>query len=263
MKPRFRILILGMIFFVIAGAPKAFCERLIFPLLSLECQSNIIVTATVEHPKACPIELTNLISNTNLISFDEQTRISKVIAKYKNVTTNSGPQGSILKKRGVRKVFTDRETTKYPIAYFAYTNSTATDEVWSLFKGATFIRSRTKAGDGYDLYLLDMSVAGDQKQAADGLLVTYQEYSEGTLNGLYLGLSNAQDSMKTHLSSYCKFQKGKIVGPFIGWDEDGNIQLEAQFLEPVDLLKCQVLRWDLGWAFENPIDMKKAATSVK
>src|SRR5664280_2019698 len=70
-------------------------QRLYVPYLDKESQSNVIVTVE-SAGEPCPPEYTNTLSNTNLFTPEEQKLIGDVFVKYKNVTTNSGPPGSIL-----------------------------------------------------------------------------------------------------------------------------------------------------------------------
>src|SRR5580698_10534443 len=76
--------------------------KLIFPFLTLEGQSNIIVTADPEHPKDCSPEYTNLLSNTNLISPTERKKLEEITLKYKDLTSNSGTTGTVFEKWGLR-----------------------------------------------------------------------------------------------------------------------------------------------------------------
>ncbi len=69
------------LFLFFSGYMASHAERLIFPFLKPESQSNIIVTANWEHPLPCPSEYTNLISNTNLFTPAEQRLIKEIPLK--------------------------------------------------------------------------------------------------------------------------------------------------------------------------------------
>jgi hypothetical protein len=209
-------------------------ERLFLPFLPRECQSNIIVTAELEHPKPCPPEFTNLISNTNFFTPAEQERIEKTPLKYKNVTTNAGPTGTVFKGIELRewKVKNPRLLTlTFSISCFVYTNSNAQEEINFEGPRQIFVNFRTQRGNGYNLNLID------------GKLATYQEYKNGVLDGLHFG----EVFDKEHCNSWTRFEKGKIIGKFLGWNEAGQIDMEAGFNEPFDLAKCVFGRFDLTW----------------
>ena len=101
-------------------------ERLTFPYLSIESQSNIIITADFYHPKDCPLKYTNLLSNTHLFSAGEQKLIRDVMVNYKYVSTNSGPPGSVFLNWGLRERKMPWTNEIYRVACFGFTNSTAT-----------------------------------------------------------------------------------------------------------------------------------------
>lgn len=70
--------------------------RLFIPFLDPASQSNVTVTVSLDQEVPWPPEFTNSLSNTNLFTTEEQMMIREVLVKYKNVTTNSGPPGTIL-----------------------------------------------------------------------------------------------------------------------------------------------------------------------
>jgi hypothetical protein len=237
------------IFAMILSCIDSHAEQLIFPLLPIESQSNIIVTADFDHPKLCLPEYTNLISNTNLFSIAEQNKLNEVTLKYQNVTTNSGPAGSVFKGWGLRR-------TKYPalgvptnvfwVACFTYTNSDAQEEIRSDAVGYIKVRFRTPTGDGYDVSFV--------KNA----LITYQEYKHGMLDGLFVALgliAPSNPKYEEHCGAWARFVNGKILGKFIMWGPNNlvgkqvgfQIVAEAEFKEPFDFLKYQSIPIDLAW----------------
>ena len=219
-------------------------ERLIFPFLPLECQSNVLVTVDLEHPKPCPPEYTNLLSNSNLFSLAEQEKLKVVALKYKNVTTNSGPYGSVFKGFVLRQAegvkFTDKSTwievtNTFPVACFTHTNSGAKEELASSFNGEIVARFRIQAGDGYDVLLIG------------GAINKYQEYKNGLLDGLFVEMhdpNNLNDD--SHCISWAHFTRGKICGKFLMWQDD-QIIVMAEFKKPFDILKFQTTKMDLAW----------------
>ena len=229
-------------------------QRLIFPFLRLEGQSNIVVTADFDHPKPCPPEYTNLLSNTNLFPLDEQKKIREVTLKYKNVTTNSGPVGSVFKEFGLRQLkYADSTGTNSQlwVACFAYTNSEDQEEIWSYY-GQNIVKFRTEAGDGYDAMF------------RNNFLITYMEYKHGLPDGLFVF---AHDPMYSYADEHCamwtRFIKGKVLGKFIVWQMSPiiygqaefkitdsttfKIAAEADFKEPFDFLKYQSIPIETAW----------------
>ena len=88
----------GLLFVVANAFAGSSPDRLFIPFLDPASQSNVTVTASAMFDKEapCPSEYTNSLSNTNLFTAEEQMWIKQVLVKYKNVTTNSGPPGTIL-----------------------------------------------------------------------------------------------------------------------------------------------------------------------
>jgi hypothetical protein len=220
-------------------------RQLIFPFLPIECQSNIIVTADLDHPKFCSQEYTNLISNTNLFSLSEQKELTAVSLKYQNVTTNSGPTGSVfirwvLRQRPEVKLTNESTwievTNIFQVACFAYTNSDSKEEIAFFPDNEIDARFRTKAGDGYDVLLFKNAI------------IKYQEYKNGLLDGLFAEIhdpNNIDD--KEHCASWTRFVNGKIFGKYIMW-QDGEIGVMADFKQPFDFLKYQTIKMDLSWS---------------
>lgn len=210
-------------------------EQLIFPLLTLESQTNVAVTADMNHPKVCPLEFTNLLSNTNLLSIAEQRLFLEIAKKYKNVTTNSGPVGAAFKGLSIRQRKFQKHSETFPVACFTYTNSADQEEIASFFGDKQYVigRYRTTAGDGYDVIVFH------------GALVQYQGYKHGLLDGLCVQINNEDD--KNRLVTWTRFSKGKAIGKFVMWGEDGQIIAEAEFKHPFDFLKYQTAKFDLAW----------------
>lgn len=203
----------------------------------MQSQSNIIVTADFDHPKPCPPEYTNLISNTNLFSPAEQEKLKEITLKYQNVTTNSGPAGSVFKGLELRQEKVETWTNTFWVACFAYTNSAAQEEIRA-YAGPRYIiaRFRTQAGDGYDVSVIN------------GSIFAYQEYKNGLLDGLYAVLHDPNHPEETeHCGMWARFVKGKILGKFLTWGQDNKIVVEADFPEPFDFLKNGSTKLDLAW----------------
>jgi len=218
----------GLALFSIIGM-TAHAERLIFPFLRPECQSNIVVTADLGHPIPCPPEYTNLLSNTNLFSTAEVERLKAIQLKYKNITTNSGPADTIFKGMVERQWRIGKRVTTFQVSCFAYTNSAAWEEIAVASIEGTMVNFRTESGDGYNVQLIN------------GRVTRYEEYKNGVLDGLYVSVGF------DHCGVWARFVKGKIVGKFIAWNHYGPIDAEAEFKEPFDFLKYAVGKADMSW----------------
>lgn len=226
-------------------------ERLIFPFLSIENQSNVTVSADMNHPRPCPLELTNLISNTNLFSLAEQKKLREITLKYQNVTTNSGPAGTVFKGWGLRQVKIETWTNTFYVACFAYTNSDAQEEIAEKYSEHITIRFRSQSGNGYDMGFIN------------GLIFAYQEYKDGVLDGLFVALYDPNNpSDQEHCGMWARFVKGKVSGKFIIWRPDGKIQDMAEFMQPFDLIKLATTKLDLAWT-EVPIKITNSVLNPK
>ena len=109
-------------------------NRLFIPFLEKESQSNVVVTfSDFVSRQSCPLKYTNVLSNTNLFSMEEQEIIRNIFVKYKNVTTNSGPPGTMLadlyKTNYVIKTKNRTVDVENIIANFQYTNLDAHERI--------------------------------------------------------------------------------------------------------------------------------------
>jgi hypothetical protein len=228
----------GLVLFSVIGT-TANADRLIFPLLRLESQSNIVVTAGIgqavgEHRIPCPPEYTNLLSNTNLFSTAEVQRLKAIPLKYKSITTNSGPAGAIFKGMVERQWRFGNRITTFRVSCFAYTNFNAWEEISISGAEETMVNFRLESGDGYNVQLSD---------GRNARVIRYEEYKNGVLDGLYVSQGFDED----HCTMWARFVRGKIVGKFISWNHYGQIDAEAEFKEPFDFLKYAVGKADMSW----------------
>jgi hypothetical protein len=205
------------------------------PIFDPGSQSNLVVIVNCldsecAHP-SCPVEYTNLVSNTNLFSPVEQKLLKEIPLKYKNVTTNSGPPESVL-------VGLDKTNGNW-VAHFQYTNSEAQDEVvfhalpsnGKLYRvetqaaqderafGRISAKFRTKVGDGYDVKI------------ARGSVFDFQQIKQNIRDGLVVGLDG------DYCGNWMRFINGKAVGKWFVWDRDGNLIIEVEFKKPFDFDK--------------------------
>ena len=77
----------------------------------------------------CPLEYTNIISNTNLFTPDEQKLLKEIPLIYSKVTTNSGPLGSVFIDYHAKPIESSYGTFWYWTSRFQFTNSDVIDEV--------------------------------------------------------------------------------------------------------------------------------------
>jgi hypothetical protein len=192
----------------------------------------------------CPIEDTNLVSNRNLFTAEEQRLLGEVFVKYKHVTTNIGPAGSILvslDKTNSVVPFRNR-TNAYWRAIFEYTNSGAQEEV--IFVQGISARFRDKAGDGYVVgfgnIAGNLSIVFEQTKAgiANGLHVECIDVQKSVLQGSVL----ASEFTGEHVTTYQHMTNGMAIGKYLLWNpQNNNLILKAEFMEPYDMKKHRVL----------------------
>ena len=182
--------------------------------LPAEIQSNIVFMVTNSQP--CPHAYTNVISNTNLFSADEQELLGSIPLKYKNVTTNNAPTGSVLtalESNGAGWIW---------VAHFQYTNSDAVDKV--TFHSGKVIEAifRTKSGEGYNVNFTKDSVE------------RFLQFKVGSPNGLYLNFNG------DYCVSWMRLENGKATGKWYEWDGVGNLKLEVEFKKPSDFMDVRI-----------------------
>lgn len=228
MKLRRLILKLSLLLF----AGNLFCQtnqakRLFIPFFDPVSQSNIVVTVSdlFGDGQPCPMEYTNLISNTNFFTTAEQKLLTEIPLKYKNMTTNSGPPGTVLVslyKTNFVIAFVHITNEEW-VAHFQYTNSQVQDEVTFLDPKTVSVKFQTKSGDEYF-----SNMRGDS-------MLALGQINQGVANGLFAAFEN------NHLISYQHFTNGIAIGKYFVWDpRNNNLMLEAEFKEPYDLEKHRV-----------------------
>jgi hypothetical protein len=215
----------------------------IFPNLPVQLQDDIVILFEQEQngdpTLPCPPAYTNLLSNRNLFSPAEEKLLKEVALKYKNVTTNSGPAGTVFKRWGMGQAkWTQQLIETFPVAFFVYTNSPNREEIGSILGGEEFAaRFRTPSEDGYDV------------EFSHGMATRFLQYKKGVLDGLYV-ISNQMGHTNANIDKcyfYLRFVGGKAVGKYIGWEDDGNIGVELEFKKPFDILKYSQVKFDLAW----------------
>jgi len=179
----------------------------------------------------CPPQYTNVIANTNLFTPSEQRSLEEILSKYKNVTTNSGPEGTVLTSL--------EKTNNYYIAHFSYINSDAHEDIifgdrsaearhngnyndFIAGLGLSLAKFRTKDGNGYDATI---SHSSDK-------FSTFAQIKQGMVNGLFVDFSN------DHCQDLLRFVDGNAVGEWLQWDTyTDNHLLEVKIKSSLDYFK--------------------------
>jgi hypothetical protein len=217
MKLRYFLLSICFLFYV----SSLFCQtshakRLFIPFLDQGSQSNVVVTVSDldGHGQPCPSKYTNILSNTNLFSVDEQKLLKEIPVKYINVTTNCGPSGTVLVDLN--------KTNGNWWAHFRYTNSEACDDI--MFGTKISAKFRTKTDDGYDVDIFN-------SDKLENSTLFLRQIKHGMGDGLAVGLNG------NHCNSWAHAIDGKAIGKWFMWNETGNLIIEAEFTKPYDVEK--------------------------
>ncbi len=224
--------------------------------LDKESQSNIVVTVSDLDGRGqpCPPEYTNTLSNKNLFTLKEQKLINEVFEKYKNVTTNSGPPGTVLtglyKTNYVIKAMNKTFEVENWIANFQYTNFDAHEQI--KIGAGMLAEFRDKSNDGYEISLT---------RTGSGTLLGFGEIKHSLPNGLFARFTDPHaqgltwdyklaDFSDSHLVEYRQCTNGLILGKFLMWNpRNNNLTLDAEFKEPYDFEKH---RTDLKMFQQHP-----------
>jgi len=181
----------------------------------------------------------------------DQKNLEQITLRYQNVTTNSGPSGSVFKGWGLRQEKFEMWSNTFVVACFFSTNSNANVEIRKNDPSQITVKFRTQTGDGYDANLIN------------GSIFAYQEYKSGILDGLFVILHDPNNpNDKEHCGMWARFVQGKILGKFFMWGKDGKIESLAEFKKPFDFLKYQTIKTDLSWT-EAPVNTSNSAQIPK
>lgn len=216
--------------------------RLFIPFLDQESQSNVIVTVCDFGGMSCPRELTNTLTNPRLFSPAEQGLILNLFVKYKTVTTNAGPMGTVLAAfdRTNNIIVTPQRTVNDERfeARFQYTNSAA-DEELTFGKGGLYAKFRNgpQSRDGYDASFTPTSkgayftFAEIKHDRIDGVLARFfDDHIQGAAWSYQMATFAEND-----LTEYVQYTNGLVCGKDLMWDpRDGTLILEAEFPQPYD-----------------------------
>ncbi|HUB87591.1 MAG TPA: hypothetical protein VMB22_06835 [Verrucomicrobiae bacterium] len=198
-------------------------------------QSNIDVIASgnMDDEVPCPPEYANVVSNTNLFTLDEQKLLNGIPSGYENVTTNSGPPGTVLV--GLYNRNRNKSGRAYWNAYFQFTNSGVRDEAVFMFGTvATVHHIRNKAGDGFDLNIGGRAL--DSDHIGTGVLeYSFCEIKHNVRNGLSVYMHG------DHCMQWMCYSNGMAVDKWLDWSADGSkLILWAKFKKPYDISKYEL-----------------------
>jgi hypothetical protein len=184
------------------------------PFLEASSQTNISVLVNElwsGRAQLPPPHYTNLVSNTNLFSAAEQKLLADIPPKYRNVTTNFGPPGTVLVSL--------TNSGKGLVAIFRQTASGTVEEI--TFSGMKTIKVRSRQNDGYDVDLTN----------DDCSILNFRQIKNGVVDGLFVSF------YEDHCASWMRFEKGKAVGKWLAWGRGNTLVLEAEFKQPYDYFK--------------------------
>ena len=225
-------------------------ERLFIPLMDKESQSNVVVTVSDFGGigKPCPPKYTNVLTNTNLFTLEQQKIINEVFVKYKNVTTNSGPPGTVLaglyKTNFIVKAMNETAKVEKWIARYQYTNSNAQEEISIGGSLSAKFRTTSNSAEGYNVYFnrtgggTTLLTFGEVKQdLTSGLLARFEDIHE---QGITWDCRLA-DFSNSYLTEYRQYSNGMVLGKFFMWNlQNGNLMMEAEFKKPYDWNKNRI-----------------------
>jgi hypothetical protein len=217
-------------------------ERSYIPFLDRESQSNIIVKVSdvFGEGQPCPKEYTNVLSNTNLFSLEEQRSIKHAFLIYTNVTTNSGPPGTILanhyKTNYAIKVMGRIVKVTNWISRFQYTNCEAHEEIM-IGKGGILAKFRNGSNDGYNVYI---------DRTGGGSILQFMEVKQDLISGVLADFEDTHEQGTTwdyrlanfnnsRLAEYRQYTNGMVFGHYFVWNaRNGNLIIESEFKQPYD-----------------------------
>lgn len=194
--------------------------RMIIPWFAQNIQSNIDVKiCDLNSGKSCPLKYKNTLSNTNLFSEKQQKFIAEIFLKYKNVTTNVGPSGTVLADlyKTNLTIATINKTLAVEkwVARYQYTNTQAYEEI--TFGGTLSAKFRTKSDDGYNVYF---------NRIGGGTTLRYMEVRRGLVDGLFAEFLDMReqgaiwdykfaDFTNCSVTEYRQYTNGLVVGNFL------------------------------------------------
>ena len=204
--------------------------------LNAASQNNIEVIASgnMDDEVACPPELTNVISNTNLFTLDEQKLLNQTLSNYINVRSNFPPIGSVLVSYRATPLRVYWGTNWQWVSRFQSTNSDLSDEV---SQGGDLFRHkvRNKAGDGFDFNIVPDAPSDSGFGGGSGPEGWFQQIKHGVKDGLHVEIVHGD-----HCSQWMRYSNGMAVDKWLIWDANKpDLILWVKFKEPYDISRFQ------------------------
>ena len=201
------------------------------PEFDAASQSNIDVIASgFGDGIPCPPEYTNVISNPNLFTPDEQKLLNYITLTYGDETSNSVPPGSVLASFKAKPIQTSWGTRWDWLARLQFTNTDLTDEITP---GGDLYRHkvRNKAGDGYDFNIDPTAPRTSAFGGGSGPEFGFQQIKQGVKDGLFVSVVHGD-----HCSKWMRYSNGWAVDKELYWDPNYNkLMIWAKFNEPFDI----------------------------
>lgn len=208
--------------------PKKF-----LPEFDASSQSNVDVIASGFRDEVpCPPEYTNVISNTNLFTFEEQQLISYITQTYSDETSNTVPAGSVMVSFKATPIPTSWGTNWDWVKRLQFTNSDLTDEITP---GGDLYRHkvRNKDGDGYDFNIDPTAPRTSAYGGGSGPEFWLQQIKHGVKDGLFVSIVHGD-----RCSQWMRYSNGWAVDKKLYWDPyDNKLMIWAKFKEPFDIDK--------------------------
>jgi hypothetical protein len=193
--------------------------------------SNVEVIASGGNDEVpCPPEYTNVISNTNLFTADEQELLNYITQTYGDETSNSVPPGSVMVSFKATPVQTSWGTHWDWVARLQFTNSDLTDEITP---GGDLYRHkvRNRAGDGYDFNIDPTAPRSSAYGGGSGPDFWFQQMKRGVKDGLFVEVVHGD-----HCQQWMRYSNGWAVDKKLYWDPNYNkLAVWAKFKEPFDI----------------------------
>jgi hypothetical protein len=178
----------------------------------------------------CPPEYTNVLSNTNLFTRDEQKLLDEIALVYGNETSNSVPAGSVMVDFHATPMPTSWGTNWLWVAHLKFTNTDLTDEITP---GGDLFRHkvRNKDGDGYDFNITPTLFHPRSYGEESGPEFWFQQIKHGVKDGLYVNVIPGG-----HCTKWMQFSNGWAVDKKLCWAAgSGELTVWAKFKKPFDI----------------------------
>lgn len=219
--------------------------KMLFPFLEPESQSNIVVTFSdyFGTGQPCPLEWTNSLANTNLFTAQQRELLKDLPVKYKDVSTNSGPLGTVFvasyETNYMVKRYNLNVNVKETISTFHYTNQNASETIYLDEIGKVrHAQHKDASNNGYGIVFTPtgsgtmVSFGQMKNDKADGIAVRFEDTRPQGTNWNY----KKADFDNMRLTEYKQYTNGLVFGKYLLWSaRNNNLMLEAEFKEPYDM----------------------------